>query len=432
MKRILFSFLAFLCFICPSFAENFYIKNYDIDIQVSSNNVYHIKEAIDVYFTNPSHGIFRTIPTKNTIKRNNGSKYTNSARIENLKATDLVSKNRDGNYIKYKMGNPNRKITGDQSYLIEYDYILSANSIKQNEFYFDLIGTKWNTNINRVNFKIDMPKEFDKNAVGFSMGSYGTIGDFGKVYFESDGFEVSGHTLAPLSPNEALSVRISLPEKYFTKRVDTKAYNYILGAFFLAFISALFWYFNGKDEPIIPVVNFNPPKGMNSAQMATLYKDGVDSSCTSSLILYLASKGYLKIEEQNGIYTLTKLKEYDKKDIMIKSLFQELFMGAIDNSTPLYRIKTSFSFQAALLEFEKSLNELRKKVYDTASTSIGNYFIPAICTLSILFMFLSASNDYSLEFIPKYNLLLLFPTIAIIAFCSIFFSKKSTISTRIL
>lgn len=434
MKKILFSFLAFLYFICPSFAQNFYIKNYDIDIQVSSNNVYHIKENIDVYFTSPSHGIFRTIPTKNNVKRNDGTSYINTAKIKNFKATDLVSQNRAGNYIKYKMGNPNIKIAGNQSYLIEYDYILSSNSIKQNEFYFDLIGTKWDTNIDKVNFKIDMPKEFDVNSIGFSIGKYGTIGNNKEVIYNSDGFQIKGRTLRALQENEGLTIRIELPKNYFikSKKIDMTAINCIFGVIVLTIFCTLAWYIYGKDEPIIPVVSFNPPKGMNSAQMATIYKDCVDSSCTSSFILYLASKGYLKIEEQDGMYALTKLKEYDKKDLITKSLFEELFMNSINNSTPLYRIKTSRNFQAALSKFENSLNELRKKVYDPNSISFKNYIVPLLCTLGIFIIFLFALNDYSFDFISRCSIALIFPIVAIIVICSICFSKNNELITKII
>lgn len=430
MKKILLVIFVFLFFACPSFAENFYIKNYNIDVQVSKDNVYRINEQIDVYFTSPSHGIFRTIPIKNTVRRSDGSKYVNSAKIKNFKATDLVSKDIVGNSIKYKMGDPNRKITGSKTYRIQYDYVLSPDAIKENEFYFNLIGTQWDTHIKRVVFKISMPKKFDQNALGFSMGRYGQAGLSRKLFFESDGYQIKGYTLSPLFAKEALTVRIALPENYFEKRIDKNMQYCILLSVLLAVICVIFWFLNGKDDPVIPVVSFRPPKGINSAQMAAIYKNNIDADCTSSLILYLASKGYLKIEGQNGLYFLTRLKNYDGKDFMIKALFQELFLNEVEGTVPMYRIETSQSFQMALFAFEESLHKFKRKIYDQNSISFKNFIVPLICSIGILATFLFASNDYSLEFIPRCNFILLFPIIALIIFCSHVFSPKIPISAK--
>ena len=78
----LFEFSSILCglfFINPVFAENFVIKNYDVQINVKENNVLNIKETIDTNFHKRSHGIFRTIPLINKIVRADGTKETKKA-----------------------------------------------------------------------------------------------------------------------------------------------------------------------------------------------------------------------------------------------------------------------------------------------------------------------------------------------------------------
>lgn len=431
MKKILFLFLSFLLFACPSFAENFYIKNYDINIKVSNDNIYHIKETIDVFFTKPSHGIFRSIPLKNNIERNDGTKYTNRAKVKGINATELVSSNWNNGYINYKMGNPNYKITGDKRYFLEYDYILSPNSINQNEFYFNLIGTEWNTNIKHVNFKIDMPKEFNKDLIGFSVGKYGDIGHSNRIKFETNNLNISGHTTKPLFAKEALTIRIPLQKNYFEKRDDIQANKYIFFAILLTYISLIFWYTKGKDEPIIPVVTFYPPQNLSSAEIAAIYKNQIDSSCASCLILELASQGYLTINEYNDSYLLTKLKEYDGKNSKIKAFCDVLFKLTPNDKIYFSTMKESRKFSKAIMSFEKALNEFKKNIYELDSISIKNHATPLICSLTLVIMFLSASNDYTLSFILNFTPLLIFLFFGLFIIKISLFSKEVPISTKL-
>lgn len=55
---------------------DYVIDKYDINIIVNENNTFDVTETIDTYFNVPKHGIFRTIPLKNTIKRLDGTTST--------------------------------------------------------------------------------------------------------------------------------------------------------------------------------------------------------------------------------------------------------------------------------------------------------------------------------------------------------------------
>ena len=43
------------------------------------------------------------------------------------------------------------------------------------ELYYNIIGTDWDCNIDKVTFKISMPSDFDASNIGFSHGEKGTI-----------------------------------------------------------------------------------------------------------------------------------------------------------------------------------------------------------------------------------------------------------------
>ena len=46
---------------------DYVIDKYDVNVVVNENNVFEITETITAYFNVPKHGIYRTIPLKNTI-----------------------------------------------------------------------------------------------------------------------------------------------------------------------------------------------------------------------------------------------------------------------------------------------------------------------------------------------------------------------------
>ena len=59
------------------------------------------------------------------------------------------------------------------------------------------------------------------------------------------------------------------------------------------------WYFRGRDLPGrgAIVVNYEPPDGLGPAEVGTLVDERVDLRDISAVIIDLAVRGYLKIEE---------------------------------------------------------------------------------------------------------------------------------------
>ena len=53
------------------------------------NNTFKITEKIGAYFNIDKHGIFRKIPLKNSIVRNDGTKSNNRAKITNISVDNI-------------------------------------------------------------------------------------------------------------------------------------------------------------------------------------------------------------------------------------------------------------------------------------------------------------------------------------------------------
>jgi len=393
MKKILV-ILFLLAGISSAFGENFYIKNYDIDLNVDNYGNISIKEDIDVNFTNPSHGIMRVIPTKGEVIHTDGSAHKVYAKIANLKAAEMNSViNNHGNY-EIKLGDSNKLIKGDTKYTISYKYIFNKVN---NELYFNIIGTQWDTNINKAHFIVHMPKDFDYNKVYLSIGKYKTEGFKEGAVFEVNKIKntIEGYTTKALNPNEGITIKVELPENYFIKKFDsTTPLCYLLLTFF-AILAFFYWYIFGKDNTVIPVVNFYPPKGFNSALVGLIHDEEANIRQVVSLIIYLADKGYIKITDNSAkCTTLEKLKDYEGKNVECSMIMNALFRHSKTITT--LELKTSTVFYRECSNIIEHLKQTKEIIYEKDSIKLSTQFPVLLSVFVIVFILSFILVDFNL------------------------------------
>ena len=143
----------------------YYIKNYDVNIEVTEGNILRVTETIDAYFNEERHGLYRKIPTSGIIDRVGrvDSKY--KASVYDIKVNDKFTKSTTygtNSEVTIKIGDANKYVNGDHQYVISYNYYLGDDNLKDfDELYYNIIGTDWDCNIEKVTFKISMPSDFD-------------------------------------------------------------------------------------------------------------------------------------------------------------------------------------------------------------------------------------------------------------------------------
>ena len=315
---------------------DYVIDKYDINIIVNENNTFDITETITAYFNVSKHGIFRTIPLKNTITRLDGTTSTNRTQVTNVSVDNEYTTSRENGNYKLKIGSASRTLTGEQKYVIKYTYNLGKDPGKDyDELYYNIIGNEWDTVIGNVTFSITMPKEFDSSKLGVSSGTTGST-DNSKVKYNVSGNKITGSYNGILGASEALTVRCELPEGYFVGTgLDINIMNYILFLIPLIFlaIAIILWYKFGRDDQVVETVEFYPPQGFNSLEVGFLYKGQADNQDVTSLLIYLANQGYIKIAEteekslfsKSKGFKITKLKEYDGNNINEQIFLNGLF-----------------------------------------------------------------------------------------------------------
>lgn len=373
------------------------IEAYDVLIDVKENNVLEITESIKANFKEPRHGIIRKIPLRNTVKRNDGSVTKNSVRLTDLSVSEEYEVSNDSGYRVIKIGEENQTITGIHDYVIKYSYNLGKDSSKDfDELYFNIIGDEWDTEINNVTFTINMPKEFDVSKLGFSSGKYGTVGS-NDVEYTVEGNKIVGSLKKKLDREEALTVRCELPEGYFVNagiKLPVLFPLMFIVPLIAAIIAYLMWSKYGRDDVVVETVEFYPPNGCNSAEAAYFYKTSVTEKDANSLLIYLASKGYLKIVEiDKNNYKIIKLNEYDGNNSNEKLFMDGLFKSKNEvTKDDLYN-----KFYKTIEKIKLNIDNYKNKqlIYDSKASSMRVYAV-LLAALSVIVTVSIPTFDYGL------------------------------------
>ena len=372
--NLLFCIFTFFLFSLNCYANDYDITKYDVEIVVDEHNKYSIKENIDTYFNVSKHGIVRRIPLYNNIIRQDGTRERNRVLISNVHVNEEFASSRENNNYVLKIGSADKTINGKHSYTISYDYDIGLDkNNKYDELYFNIIGTNWDTDISNVTFKITMPKEFDASKLGFSYGEYGES-NTDNISYDVDGNVITGSFEGTLLAGEGLNVRMELPEGYFIRKSVgsslLECWYYVIPILGVL-ISYLIWKKYGKDDQVVDVVSFYPPENMNSLDVAFAKKGSVNSNDAVSLLVYLASKGYIKIVEDKkskSKFTIQKVKEYDGNNKEEELFFRGLFKKVWD-SISSDELNESFYLTINSILTKKNSTANRKEIFNNKSSN---------------------------------------------------------------
>ena len=360
--------------------NGYIIDNYDVDIKVNENNTFDVTEKIDTNFLYSKHGIFRSIPLSNNVKRLDGTESFNRGKVKKVDVNSQFTTSVESGNYKIKIGDPDKELTGKQNYVIKYNYNIGKDTLKnKDELYYNILGNDWDTTIKNFTFTITLPKEFDKKKLGFSTGSYGTQGTYDLDY-KVEGNVIKGRVLKALNPHESVTVRLELPEGYFVNaghEIGFLDIIYFIIPIVSLLLSGFLWNKYGKDEEIVETIEFYPPENLNSLELATIYNGEATNKDIISLLIYLANKGYLKINEKEKSlfetpFEIEKLKDYDGNNDFERKFLHGLFAcGNIKDGKLIITnkdLENTFYVTVDSLK-RKSITYLDKKgIYETTTT----------------------------------------------------------------
>ena len=337
-----------LCVFFTAWADDadYYVENWHYRAVVHENNVWDIREHIDVQFVQPHHGIFVYRPRIFTDLHDfEGEEcfFTYKLQVRDVQVPGwnfITDTNEDSqqNYV-IQIGDENVTLTGLQSYIISYTLVYPDDRIRTSDnIYHSVLGDGWPSNIRHFEFEIEFDKPLPELALDSCFVYSGPWNYHGDQWEVGQNTFISSYSLTGSIDNlpggQAISFRISLPEGYF---IDVPVLSpwlpyllygiaIVLGLWLVSFLISI------RLKHPVPSVQFYPPEGMNSAEVGTIIDNTADVKDLVSLIPWFAQQGYIRISEQPGQYTWSKSKVflYYEKDLPENAPeYQKNFLSAL-------------------------------------------------------------------------------------------------------
>jgi uncharacterized membrane protein len=336
------------------------IISYISDIVVNIDNSIDVTEQI-TYNTGPEkrRGIYRDIATISSQERRMS--------IENITVKDEkgdpyefeTSDSKDS--IKIKIGNPDIAFLGQKVYIIKYKATNAIAQLKDlDEIYWNVTGDEWNLPIYQAKASVRLP--YGVNVIQ-SECYYGLKGSKDKCqtsYYENI---YSFNTTAVLNPQEGITVAVGFPKgvvsqysesnfqeditvvsQYSESNFFDKYWRWLIAGtlpILTLIFSLLNWHKKGRDErgTGIIVPQYDAPDNLTPIEVGTIAKEKLDNSDISAEIIYLATKGYLKIHQMEerfvGLikftdFELTRLKDFST----LPNDFDQKLLNSLFNTQP--------------------------------------------------------------------------------------------------
>ena len=349
--------------------EYFTISKYDVAVTVNKDASLDVIETINVHFTESRHGIIRAIPYKYQLQSLPANTEKANRQLESGSYTHTIIQNiivdgwkydvsTEGDYKNIKIGSADKLVDGDQQYIIRYRLLNAINFFNDHpELYFNVIGDRWATTIDSVNFSVQLYDALPSTPEYFVATGAAGSRENNTVTQWSDNKIFTGHTTAQLNNYEGVTIGIVFPKDFLTQQ----NYN-LIGIWWLLVPVAVFvmlflvWKRWGKDEKPTIQTEYYPPENVSPSVAGYVIDNRCDRRDLTALIPYWGAGGYLEVHES------------EKKSLL----------GIIKTSE--YTFKKRKALPATAMKFEKTLfngifadgdavelNSLKDKLYTTMS-----------------------------------------------------------------
>ncbi|MCC2630617.1 MAG: hypothetical protein K0S38_426 [Candidatus Paceibacter sp.] len=311
------------------------IESFEVMALVNPDSTVNVQEKIIYNFAgNSRHGIFRNIPIKyNTSLGNQSVALKNISVKDESGAPYTFTTSKDGNDLVIKIGDEDTFVSGVKAYVIGYTVERSIGYFENyDEWYWNATGNGWDVWIERARAVVILPASLT-DTKNLKTSCYRGVQGSTTACEESATSLVNGtvqtqFATVALNSHEGLTFAVGFPkgivkqptqaEKILTLVKD----NWIIALPFVVFIFMFnLWWRKGKDPKgrgtIIP--EYEAPDKLTPLEISAVLNQKVRPQDIPAEIIYLAEKGYLKINrlEEKGLvfsstdYSIEKLKDFN-------------------------------------------------------------------------------------------------------------------------
>jgi hypothetical protein len=390
-KTLLASLVFFVSFFLASsaaVAQDDYLYDWRVlefrsEARVQENTDIEITEKISVNFSHEKHGIYRTIPYRYYDQHGfSRSVFLNILSVENERGENYkFETSHSGGEVTVKIGDPEKAVTGNQTYIIRYraSNILNFFADKA-ELYFNVNGNSWQVPIDKISAMVTLPGNNQIVDKKFFLGRYGED-DNSRIKIESeDPLFISAENLAA---GNGLTYVINWPKEITPKPAFSRQALwwfltnsiFLLPVLLLIFLMCMLYKYGVDPRGRIMIVpEFSPPKNLSLLEVGILIDEKADNHDFTAIIIDLAVNGFLKIKEiekkklvgKSNDYELIKIKEYDGADDSKRRIMTEIFK--VKNSVLLSLLSKEGRLYFAKSQIEKAaFSKLTKEKYFSRS-----------------------------------------------------------------
>ncbi len=298
------------------------ITRFHADYTILPDRSLVVVETIAVDFNELNrHGIYRDIPVR--YKRLVGDRGVVQAGRMTLdldvqQVTDGSGKerqtkvSREGNDLRIRIGDPDRTVSGRQTYVIEYTLSGGLGFFDEHdELYWQVTGTRWPVEIERASATVMLPQASARahaDAEGWSAYCYAGWAEStsnARCSAEYVGNGQYTYSSQRLGAGEGLTLVAAFPKGLIappTRAEQTGEWLVRWGPalsplFAIAFMFQL-WQRRGREPDAGSVVaTWEPPEGIRPGPAGTLVDQRADMDDVVATVLDLAVRGYVEIRE---------------------------------------------------------------------------------------------------------------------------------------
>ena len=316
---------------------------FDVDAVADASGVLSVTMTVDLTFGSTGHGPYIWFLTRQKYDSSHDRLYTyDNFRVSSPTGApaqfDAITERND---IQLKIGDPNRVVSGTQTYVVTYTLqgVVNpdATGSGMDEIYWNLISTDWDLPISNVTVTIQGPAAVNKTAC--YTGTSSTISSTTPCTSSTSSGPTAAYTQTSLSPGEGVTVvggwpvgtfpgaEINLVASGDNPFAVTSGGGFWAGG--AAVVTGLAGWFvarlrkKGRDEQfanvtpgMVPVrgdkvetkreeirdapVEFAPPKGIPPRLVGACAREGTANEDITATIIDLAVRGYIHMDQGEG------------------------------------------------------------------------------------------------------------------------------------
>ncbi len=314
--------------------ESWLIERFHAEIQIRRDASLAIVESIDVDFGSlERHGIFREIPVRYQADDDHDRVYDLEVRsvLDGAGRTVPYEVSSRGANTVIRIGDPDRTVTGRQTYRIAYDVHGALNAFADHDELFWNVNGEWPVALTRVSARVALDGGMVESTECFEGGSGSTapcrVTREGDLAFYNATRELAGSeqlTIVAGLPKGAVAEPAPILERARRDVDDLFEVGpltlWAAAAVFLTILAGLFgrWLVSGRDRRFLKryyldpasreslagpldrdviVTEYEPPELLRPAEIGLLLDETADPKDVTATIVHLAVRGYLTIEE---------------------------------------------------------------------------------------------------------------------------------------